>query len=307
MKKIIITTFSLLLLVACGNRKEEATPVEVKPANVAVGIGKITPQGGVSNLASPVAGIVSEIAVTTGTVVQAGDLLLSIDKTDASLALSEIDSKLATQQKSIQSANLLKEQGSIRLKEIERKLNDARELLELGAVTGESVRSLQNEYDLEKQNQEKMQNDILLQKSQLREITSQKSVLAEDLSRTSLRAPMDGVVLDVLPKKGEAVNRYETYVILAPNTPLVVQAEIDEMFSNRLSIGQLCEIRVAGKSEPVAQGKIISISPDLKKKSLFSDSGQDFQDRRVREVEVSIDNDANLLIDTKVECIVQLN
>ncbi|MDO5522521.1 MAG: HlyD family efflux transporter periplasmic adaptor subunit [Bacteroidia bacterium] len=307
MRKLIIGFFSILLIVACGNKKEETAPVEVKPANVAVGVGKITPQGGVSNLASPVAGIVSEINVTTGTKVKSGDLLLSIDNTDASLALSEINSRLSTQQKSIQSAKLMKEQGSTRMRDLERKLNDARELLAAGAVTGESVRNLQNDYDLEKQHQEKLQNDIALQESQLREIASQKSVRTEDLNRTSLRAPMDGIVLDVLPKKGEAVNRYETYVVLAPDAPLIVQAEIDEMFSNRLALGQLCEIHVAGSDQPVAQGKIIGISPDLKKKSLFSDSGQDFQDRRVREIEVSINNDANLLIDTKVECVVQLN
>lgn len=302
-----MAAFALLLLFACGKKKENTDPVEVKPANIAVGIGKIIPRGGVSNLASPVAGIVSEVAVITGNKVKSGDLLLTVDNTDASLALNEINSRLATQQKSVQSAKLLKEQGLTRLQEKERKLNDARELLAAGAVTGESVRNLQNEFDIEKQNQQKLQNDILLQESQLREIASQKSTLAEELNRTSLRAPMDGIVLDVLPKKGEAVNRYETYVILAPDAPLIVQAEVDEMFSNRLALGQSCEIRVAGNAQPVAQGKILSISPDLKKKSLFSDSGQDLQDRRVREIEISIDGDTDLLIDTKVECVVQLN
>lgn len=307
MKKLLIGFFTILFFVACGNKKEESALVVVKPANIAVGIGKITPQGGVSNLASPVSGIVSQIAVTTGSKVNSNDLLLTIDNTDASLALNEVNSRISTQQKSIQTAKLLKEQGLTRLREIERKLNDARELLAVGAVTGESVRDLQNDYDLEKQNQTKLQNDISLQESQLREIASQRNVRTEDLSRTSLRAPMDGTVLDVLPKKGEAINRYETYVILAPDAPLIVQAEIDEMFSNKLSLGQTCEIQIAGNSEPVAKGKIISISPDLKKKSLFSDSGQDFQDRRVREIEISIDGDTDLLIDTKVECIVHLN
>ncbi|HCF81452.1 MAG TPA: hypothetical protein DER39_07085, partial [Porphyromonadaceae bacterium] len=88
-----------------------------------------------------------------------------------------------------------------------------------------------------------------LQESQLREIVSQKNMRSEELSRTSLRAPMDGIVLDVLPKKGEAVNRYETYMMLAPDAPLIVQAEIDEMFSNRLALGQSCEIRVAGNPQ----------------------------------------------------------
>ncbi|MGJ7026633.1 HlyD family secretion protein [Petrimonas sulfuriphila] len=307
MKKLFIGCFLILLLVGCGNKTENRVSVEVSPVTVAVGIGKIVPQGGVSKLASPVAGIVVEIAVATGDKVKSGDLLLTLDNTDALLALSEINSRLVTQQKSIQSAELMKEQGLTRLREKERKLNDARELFDAGAVTGENVRNLQNDYDLEKQGQEKLQNDILLQESQLREIVSQKNMRSEELSRTSLRAPMDGIVLDVLPKKGEAVNRYETYMMLAPDAPLIVQAEIDEMFSNRLALGQSCEIRVAGNPQPVAQGKILSISPDLKKKSLFSDSGQDLQDRRVREIEISIDKDTNLLIDTKVECMIHLN
>ncbi|HBU46569.1 MAG TPA: hypothetical protein DEB36_12515, partial [Porphyromonadaceae bacterium] len=249
MKKLFIGCFLILLLVGCGNKTENRVSVEVSPVTVAVGIGKIVPQGGVSKLASPVAGIVVEIAVATGDKVKSGDLLLTLDNTDASLALSEINSRLVTQQKSIQSAELMKEQGLTRLREKERKLNDARELFDAGAVTGENVRNLQNDYDLEKQGQEKLQNDILLQESQLREIVSQKNMRSEELSRTSLRAPMDGIVLDVLPKKGEAVNRYETYMMLAPDAPLIVQAEIDEMFSNRLALGQSCEIRVAGNPQ----------------------------------------------------------
>lgn len=307
MKRVFLTLPLMLSLFACGKKEAERTPIEPAPVNIAVGIGKITPQGGVSKLASPVAGIVSDIAVTTGVKVKQGDLLLTLDNTDASLALNEIESRLSTQQKSIASAKVLKEQGVIRLREKERKLKDALELLAAGAESGENVRSLQNEYDLEKQNLEKLQNDILLQESQLREIAAQRKMRSEELNRTSLRAPMDGIVLDVLPKRGEAVNRYDTYALLAPDTPLIVLAEIDEMFSNRLKLGQSCEIRVAGNPQPVAHGKLIVISPDLKSKSLFSDSGEDFQDRRVREIEVSIDNDSGLLIDTKVECIVHLN
>lgn len=306
-KQFIATLLLLLLLAACGKKQQETTPVETKSVSIAVGIGKVIPRGGVSNLASPVAGIVREIAVASGTRVKQGDLLLAIDNTDASLALDEINSRLGTQQKSIQSAKLLKEQGLTRLQEKERLLNDARELLTVGAVTGESVRNLQNEYELEKQNLQKLQNDILLQESQLREIATQKNTRAQDLNQTLLRAPMDGIVLEVLSHKGEALNRYQTYALLAPDAPLVVSAEIDEMFSDRLQLGQRCEIQVVGSPQPAAQGKILSVSPDLKRKSLFADSGQDMQDRRVREVEISIENPGNLLIDTKVECIVHLN
>lgn len=303
----IALTF-ILLLASCGNKKEnQDAAVEVQPANIAVGLGKIVPQGGVSNLASPVAGIVSEIAVSTGDKVKSSDLLLTLDNTDATLALNEMNSRISTQQKSVQSAKLSAEQSRISVQEKERKLADAKELFSSGAATGESVRALQNEVDVEKQSLKRFLNDIAVQEAQLRELFQQKSIRNEDVNRTSLRAPMDGIVLDVLPRKGEAVNRYETYVSLAPDAPLIALAEIDEMFANQLKIGQLCEIKVIGSADPAARGKIITISPDLKKKSLFADSGQDMQDRRVREVEITFDSEVDLLIDTKVECTIHLN
>gem|GEM_PF-4359068 len=141
MKRVLLTLPLMLSLFACGKKEAERAPIEPAPVNIAVGIGKITPQGGVSKLASPVAGIVSDIAVTTGVKVKQGDLLLTLDNTDASLALNEIESRLSTQQKSIASAKVLKEQGVIRLREKERKLKDALELLAAGAESGENVRS----------------------------------------------------------------------------------------------------------------------------------------------------------------------
>lgn len=303
---IILSVF-LFASSGCGKKNENAqTSVEVQPANIAVGLGKIIPQGGVSSLASPIAGIVSEISVSTGDTVKAGDLLLTLDNTDATLALNEINSRIATQQKSVQSAKLLAEQSRISVQEKERKLSDARELLAAGAVTGESVRNLQNELDVEKQSLKKLQNDITVQESQLRELASQKSIRSQEVNRTNLRAPMNGVVLDVLPRKGEAVNRYETYVMFAPDAPLVVLAEVDEMFSNSLQIGQKCEVKAIGSTHPAITGEIITISPDLKSKSIFSDNGQDLQDRRVREIEISLENSVSMLIDTKVECIIHL-
>jgi hypothetical protein len=95
---------------------------------------------------------------------------------------------------------------------------------------------------------------------------------------------------------------------MAPDAPLLVVAEIDELFAEKLALGQPCSIAFMGDSVPVAQGKILRISPNLKKKSLFSDSGNDLEDRRVREIEVLLsDIKKPLLIGSKLECTVKLN
>lgn len=308
MKKIICAFLFITVIFACGRNKVNHSEVsEVQPVTAAFGIGKIEPKGGVSNLASPVAGIVSEIKASAGSYVKENDVLIVLDNTDASLNLSEINNSYAVQQKNLESSKVLLQQGLIRLSEAERKLQDSRELYEAGALARETLLTLENDLELEKQNHKKLQNDIALEQSKLNELAARRSMRNEALSRTALRAPMSGMVLDLLPKKGEAVHEYETYALLAPEAPLVVIAEIDEMFSTQIKIGQSCTITLSGSSNPVAKGKVAAISPDLKKKSLFADSGQDFQDRRVREIEISLDEDPQLLIDTKVECIVDLD
>ncbi len=309
MKKLFVCLISVLLVAACNNKKESQQPQpEPQPAQIAVGIGKVIPQGGVSNLAAPVSGIVADILVEVGSRVSENDDLIILDNTDAKLSVNEDNARIATQQRNIRSARLLEEKGRITLQDKERKLSDAKELFAAGAISGENLRQLQNDYDVELQNQQKLRNDIALQQSQLSELAAQRNVSSENLRSTVLKAPMNGTVLSILPRKGEALNQYETYILLAPEAPLVVLAEIDEMLSSRIAVGQECEIKVLGGVGQTARGKILRVSPDLKKKSLFSDSGQDMEDRRVREIEVSIDNASDdLLIDTKVECIVHLN
>lgn len=306
MKKTIFALLILSVLFACSRKKADESEVVLTPVVAAFGIGKVLPKGGISNLAAPVAGIVSEILASAGSEVRTGDVLMILDHTDATLSLNEINNSYAVQQKSLENAKLLAQQGKLRLSEIERKMQDSKALYEAGAIAHETLLNLEHDFELEKQNQESLQNDILLHQSKLNEIATQRNMRSEALNRTTLRSPMDGTVLDLLPKKGEAVTQYETYALLAPDAPLVVVAEIDEMFSSKIKIGQSCTIALSGSSDPVAKGKITGISPDLKKKSLFADSGQDFQDRRIREIEIELESNPDLLIDTKVECIIDL-
>lgn len=306
MREILFIISMMLTFFSCAKKENNVNnnPIQV---TIAVGVGKVAPKGGVSNLASPISGIVASINVEVGDKIQENDVLLDLESNDAALSLMNTVNKHNTQQKNLEAINLKLTQEKVRFKDIERRLSDNRQLYSAGSVTQENVRLLDNEYNIGKSQLDILNNDVSIQESLLKEIRTQLRISQEDFNKTSFRSPMDGTVLDILPKRGEAVNIYDTYLILAPDAPLIVKAEIDEMFSSKIKIGQICQIFVSGNSTSIAQGKIVTISPDLKQKSLFSDSGQDFQDRRVREIEVSLDDSNGLLIDTKVECVVQLN
>ena len=300
--------YSLLLVpafIGCGKTQTAKPDSAPPPVTQIVGLGKIVPQGGISELASPVSGIITAIPVSEGSKVKKGDVLVQLDNKNQLLDVTVAENKMISQQKAIESARLLLNQKSIALGDKLRKLNDARDLLKAGASTGDNVNTLQNDYDQGTQDLKKLQSDLAMQESQLNELSVQKEIKVNALNQTTLHAPMDGTVLDIVPRVGEAVSQYQTYGRLAPDTPLIVQAEIDEMFSDNLEPGQKCSVRLIGEGQPVAVGKIIRISADLKKKSLFSDSGEDMQDRRVREIEIALDDVSKpLLINTKVECTV---
>ena len=309
MKRQISLLLISLLLIACGNKNENSDTVstELKPSQV-VGIGKVVPQGGVVNLAAQASGIVNEIHVKAGDNVKMGDIILTLYSNDEQLSVKEADIRIKSQELSVESANIALAQERITHQEQQRLLNDAKELLEVGATTGESVRSLQSEFNQREEQLKRIENDLKLQQSKLNELKIQRASRANDFEKTKFYAPIDGMLLDLVPKVGEALNLYEQYARMSPNNPLVVLAEIDEYFADRLMVGQHCKISLPGSSEVAATGEIVRISPDLKKKSLFSDGGTELEDRRIREIEVSLkDINKTLFIESKVECSVQLN
>lgn len=301
---------AILLLTACGNRNEKNSTPAVEPLSVnqVVGIGKVIPQGGVVELAAPASGIVEERYFEAGDKIAEGDLILVLEKNVETLSLQESDAGIATQQLQVESARLALEQERIVLDDLRRRHVDAVELLTVGAVTGEEVRRLQKELDQGTEQLKKVENDYRLQQSRLWEMQTARATRENDLSQRSFRAPAGGTLLTLTPRTGEAVTMHQPYGRIAPESPLVVMAEIDELFADRLAVGQRCNIHLPGDSNIAASGRITRLSPDLKRKSLFSDSGSDLEDRRIREIEVLLDEvPQTLFIESKVECRVELN
>jgi hypothetical protein len=51
---------------------------------------------------------------------------------------------------------------------------------------------------------------------------------------------------------------------------------------------------------------VIFTSPYLKKKSLFADKADNLEDRRVREVRVELSPKSQVLIGSRLECVIEL-
>jgi len=108
-------------------------------------------------------------------------------------------------------------------------------------------------------------------------------------------------------EKGSAVNQFEKYAEVAPSGPMTVRTEVDELFAGRLMKGLDADIRFVGSDSVVAKGKVIFLSPYLKKKSLFSQKANEQEDRLVREVRIKLEGDNRLILNSKVESVIKLN
>ncbi len=145
-----------------------------------------------------------------------------------------------------------------------------------------------------------------LSASRLRELAEQVRYAEAEASKKILRSPYDGLMLEMHIEKGSAVNQFEKYAEVAPTGPMTVRTEVDELFAGRLSMGLDADIRFIGSDSVVARGKVIFLSPYLKKKSLFSQKANDQEDRLVREVRIKLEGDNGLILNSKVESVIKI-
>jgi HlyD family secretion protein len=310
MYKNTISIFSLLviLLVACGKKEEtkKTEPINIDSikVNQVVGIASVEPQQRVMPLTCEVSGLVAKILKNSGDAVNADDVILELEHTVESAQLVQAQSKLATQESVISAQKANKASVEVKFNNAKNTFERNQRLLTSGAIT-------QQVFDDSKASMEGLQKDLLTndaniaqQQSKLKELQADVAYYKTLLNRKIVTAPVKGVILNLIPKLGSVINSNESFGDFAPEGPYMAIGEIDEMFAQKLALGQSAFIREQGALDTLATGKVFFISPYLKKKSLFSDRPDNMEDRRVREVRVLLDDKTKVLIGTRVECVI---
>lgn len=312
MKRISAIIAAVILLSACGEQENKATGqqemIDRSAANIKeiVGVGKVEPESKIVNLAAATGGIVSHIFKMDGDSVTTGEKLVQLEDETEVLKTSEIKSQINTQR-----SQITLERNNI--KDVEWKLNNKRKLLvatqnlvNKGAETRQVYDDLETEVKTLEVSLEKSKINVQMAERKLQEIAQQLSTSEAEAGKKVLRAPTAGRVLNIQVTQGAALNQYATYAEFAPAGALIVRTEVDELFSQKLKVGQQVDIRYAGSQEVIAKGEIKMLSPYLKKKALFSEKANDQEDRRVREVRICIIGDPGLVINSKVDCVIKL-
>ena len=315
MKTTLYIFLTAVIISSCGKKADENTipelsappvnPVQVS-VKIVVGTGRVEPAGEIISLASPTGGIVERIFKNEGDNVKKDEPLLKLEDRLEILRADQLRWQVASQRTEINLSVILQKQAEIKLENRSRYLEATRNLQKMGAETSQNLDDLETEVNNLKMEAEAARSKVDQSQSRLRDLEAQLGYAQAEVARKTLKAPSDGILLSLDAREGASINQFGPYGDFAPAGPVIVRAEIDELFADRLEIGQQAEIRYVGSDSTIATGKVIYLSPWLKKKSLFTQRAGDQEDRLVLEVKVSLDNGSSLILNSRVECVIKV-
>jgi multidrug resistance efflux pump len=315
MNKKILLVLMPFILTSCGGGKENKNmPVDesntinsaIIGVSEVVGVGKVEPETKIISLAVPTGGVVKEIYSNDGDSIKKDEPLARLDDELELIKVSQLRSQYSSQksQEDIDRLNL--RESEARLSNKKRLLESVRTLASKGAETKQTLDDLETEVSTLSLTVEKDRASVNLSASRLRELSEQVRYAEAEAAKKVLRSPYDGVLLELQIEKGSAVNQFESYAEIAPAGPMTVRTEVDELFAGRLENGLDADIRFIGSDSVIARGKVVFLSPYLKKKSLFSQKASEQEDRLVREVRIKLEGENGLILNAKVESVIKL-
>lgn len=227
--------------------------------------GKIEPLTQV-NISADVAGKIVRLAVDEGDPVKRGQLMLQLDDTQYRAAYEQARANLAASE-----ARLREAQAALRVAETnytrQRSLFDDKLLS-------------QAEWDQAATTIESARVAALTAQEDVTRFRSLREAATDNLSKTRIVAPFDGVVSALYVEAGEIVvigtmNNPGTQIMTVSDlSRMIVRADVDETDVVNVDLGQNAEITVDAFPDTAFAGEVVEIGNTAKRSTLSSVEGQ---------------------------------
>ena len=229
-------------------------------------------------VSSQVAGNISKINVDNMDPVQAGDVLLELDDTNAKLSFEQAKSNLANAVRQISQLNYTVKQlksavraNEITLAQAQGNLNRRVQLVKDGAIDKESFQHAKEAVELAKANLTTSQNQLeanqallldgpLSEQPQIQSAVSNFKQAWLNLERTKIRSPIKGYVARRNAQVGQAVSVGGALMAVVTTDQMWLDANFKETQLTHMRIGQPVEIHfdLYGKDKTF-NGKVVGI------------------------------------------------
>ncbi|OAI42248.1 hypothetical protein AYO40_01950 [Planctomycetaceae bacterium SCGC AG-212-D15] len=128
-----------------------------------------------------------------------------------------------------------------------------------------------------------------------------------ELAKTRLTAPLAGRVLRVFAEPGEQTGptAAQPVLLLCDDSCRRVRAFVEELDAHRVAVGQRAEVACDGMPERRFAGKIAQVLPRMGRRSLSTDSPDEYKDVYSREVLIDLESGLELALHLRVKVTIE--
>jgi len=267
MKKALIVTgvlvvLALILWASLRDSGPRGTEVEIQAAEIRTvssrvkATGEITPEKKVQ-ISAKVVGEIINLPVVEGQEVRSGQLLLEIERDLYESARNQARAALRQAEVSVK-------RQVVQLADAERNMRRTKELIADGLVSQEALDAAQLRLDT-------ATVEIEVQQHAVEQYRSALQRTQDDLARTTIRSPMDGVIIQLNAEQGETVVPGSTnlpgsvIMTVADMSVLLAEVEVSEVDVVHVVLGQEAEVKVDALGTEPQKGRVVEIATSGRK------------------------------------------
>ncbi len=259
-KKILIiggVVLFLIILIYMNIRKgsENTIPVQVEKVkrgtvtHVVSGTGKIQPEVNVK-ISANVAARIIQLKADEGDRVHKGQILVELDRTRYEAAVTQTKAMLSSARASLR-------QAEASFKNAKRALDRTQKLFEQGLASEEQLDQAKTQFEVQRSTYDAGRDRVVQAQAQLQQSE-------DDLNKTTIRSPIDGVVIQRNKEVGEIAlgSQFQEDVILqvADLSKMEVQTEIDENDVVDVATGDTARISIDAFPDTTFTGLVSEIA-----------------------------------------------
>ena len=275
LRNVLIGVGVLIVLAVVGNKmgwigKSKTTQVAITQASqkdiieTVSASGKIQPEIEVK-LSPEVSGEIVELTVKEGDLVKKGQLLCKIKPDILVSGYERTVASYNAQKATVASAQQQIVQAEANLKNIEARFKRNQTLYKDKVISAAEFDAVQAEYQTAKSNLESAKQSLIGAKFGLEQSGAGVKEASDNLARTNIYAPVDGIVSKLNVEKGERVvgtaQMTGTEIMTIANlTSMEVNVDVNENDINRLSLGDTAVIEVDAFMDKKFKGIVTEIA-----------------------------------------------
>ena len=258
----VLIVLGLIVWASLRDSGPRGTEVEVQAAEIRTvssrvkATGEITPEKKVQ-ISAKVVGEIINLPVVEGQEVRSGQLLLEIERDLYEAARNQARAALRQAEVSVR-------RQEVQLADAERNMRRTKELIADGLVSQEALDAAQLQLDTAAVEIEAQQHSVEQYRSALQRTQ-------DDLARTTIRSPMDGVIIQLNAEQGETVVPGSTnlpgsvIMTVADMSVLLAEVEVSEIDVVDVELGQEAEVKVDALGTDPQKGRVVEIATSGRK------------------------------------------